>query len=42
MMFIDDAIKATIQIMDAPKQAIKNRMAYNLAAISFSVKQLVQ
>jgi nucleoside-diphosphate-sugar epimerase len=40
MMYIDDAIKGTIDIMDAPEDKIKNRMAYNLAAISFSVKEL--
>jgi nucleoside-diphosphate-sugar epimerase len=40
MMYIDDAIKGTIDIMDAPSSQIKNRMAYNLAAISFSVKEL--
>ncbi len=38
MMYIDDAIKGTIDIMEAPVQKIKNRLAYNLAAISFSVK----
>jgi len=39
-MYIDDAIKGTIDIMEAPAEQIKNRMAYNLGAISFSVKEL--
>lgn len=40
MMFMDDAIKATIQIMDAPKSKIKTRSAYNLSAISFDPKEI--
>ncbi|WP_372752887.1 NAD-dependent epimerase/dehydratase family protein [Mariniflexile sp.] len=40
MMFMDDAIKATIDIMSAPKEAIKIRSSYNLAAISFTPKEI--
>jgi len=40
MMFMDDAIKATIQIMKAPSEAIKIRSAYNLAAVSFNPEEL--
>ncbi|MFH1226593.1 MAG: NAD-dependent epimerase/dehydratase family protein [Planctomycetota bacterium] len=40
MMYMDDAIKATIQIMEADKEKIKVRTSYNLAAISFSPKQI--
>lgn len=40
MMYMDDAIKATIIIMDAHN--IKIRTSYNLAAISFSVKELAE
>lgn len=40
MMFMDDAIKATVDIMQAPKDAIKIRSAYNLAAISFTPKTI--
>lgn len=36
MMFMDDAIKATIQIMEAPAASIKERSSYNLAALSFN------
>jgi nucleoside-diphosphate-sugar epimerase len=40
MMFMDDAIKATINIMKAPSEAIKIRSAYNLAAVSFNPEEL--
>ena len=38
MMYMDDAIKATIQIMQAPADDIKIRSSYNLAAMSFTPK----
>ncbi|MEZ4787981.1 MAG: NAD-dependent epimerase/dehydratase family protein [Flavobacterium haoranii] len=40
MMYMDDAIKATIEIMQAPKENIKIRSSYNLAAMSFTPKQI--
>ena len=40
MMFMDDAIDATVNIMLAPSQKIKIRNAYNLAALSFSPQEL--
>ncbi|MFM7301488.1 MAG: NAD-dependent epimerase/dehydratase family protein [Crocinitomicaceae bacterium] len=40
MMFMDDAIRATIELMDAPSESIKIRSAYNLGGISFTPKQL--
>lgn len=40
MIYMDDAIKATLDIMDAPAESIKERTSYNLAAISFSVTEL--
>lgn len=40
MMYMDDAVKASIDIMDAPKEKIKIRTSYNLAAISFSAEEL--
>lgn len=40
MMFMDDAIKATLSIMQAPSEAIKIRSAYNLAALSFTPKDI--
>ena len=36
MMYMDDAINATIQIMKAPSENIKIRSSYNLAAMSFT------
>ena len=40
MMYMDDAIRATIEIMDAPLENIKIRSAYNLAAMSFTPKEI--
>lgn len=40
MMYMDDAIRATIQIMQAPKESIKIRSSYNLSAISFTPKEI--
>ncbi len=36
MMYMPDAIRATIEIMEAPADNIRVRTSYNLAAISFS------
>ena len=36
MMYMNDAIKATIDLMDAPKDKIGIRYSYNLAAMSFT------
>ena len=40
MIFMDDAIRATIKLMHAPAENIKVRTSYNLAGMSFTVKQL--
>lgn len=40
MMFMEDAIRATIELMDAPKEAVKIRSAYNLSGCSFTPKEL--
>ena len=37
---MDDAIKTTIGIMQAPSEQIKIRSSYNLAAMSFTPKQI--
>mgnify|MGYP000362511250 CR=1 FL=1 len=42
MMFMDDAIKATIDLMDAPTEKVKIRSSYNLGGISFTPKELVE
>ena len=36
MMYMDDAIRATLEIMEAPAENIRKRHSYNLAAMSFS------
>lgn len=40
MMYIDDAINATINIMDAKPEDIRIRSSYNLAAMSFSPAEI--
>jgi nucleoside-diphosphate-sugar epimerase len=40
MMYMEDAIRATIAIMDAPEEQIKIRSSYNLAAISFTPTEI--
>lgn len=40
MMFMEDAIRATLELMDAPAEQIKVRTAYNLAGISFTPAEL--
>ena len=47
-MYMDDAVRATIELMEAPESRISVRTAYNLAGISFTpaeiaheIKQLI-
>lgn len=40
MMYIDDAIRATIELMEAPAEKVKTRIGYNLSAMSFSPEEL--
>ena len=40
MMYMDDAIAATIKIMQAPIEEIKIRSSYNLAAMSFTPTEI--
>jgi len=40
MMYMDDAIRATIEIMHAPAEKVKIRSSYNLAGMSFSPKEI--
>lgn len=42
MMYMPDAIKATISLMDAPKEQIKVRTSYNISALSFSPKEIYE
>jgi nucleoside-diphosphate-sugar epimerase len=40
MMFMDDAIRATISLMDAPAEQVKVRSSYNLSALNFTPETL--
>jgi len=40
MMFMSDAVKATIDIMQAPAESIKIRSSYNISAMSFNPAEL--
>lgn len=40
MMYMPDAIKATIGIMEAPAESVKIRTSYNLAAFSFDPRTI--
>lgn len=40
MMFMDDAIRATVGIMEADKEDVKIRSSYNLAAMSFDPEEI--
>jgi len=40
MMYMDDAIKGTIKLMDAKKESVAVRTSYNFAAISFAPKDI--
>lgn len=40
MIFIDDAIRAVLELMDAPKDHIKVRTSYNISGASFSPSEI--
>lgn len=42
MMYMEDAIRATIDLMEAPQEQIKIRSSYNLAGVSFTPAQIYQ
>lgn len=42
MMYMDDAIRATVEIMQADKDAVKIRSSYNLAGISFTPAEIAE
>lgn len=41
MMYMDDAVRATLELMNAPAETLKERGAYNIGALSFTPAQLV-
>lgn len=40
MLYMDDAIEGTLQLMDAPKESLSIRSSYNITGISFTPKDL--
>ncbi len=42
MMFMDDAVRATLELMEAPKEKISVRTSYNLAAVNFTPEELAE
>lgn len=40
MMYMPDAIRATIELMEAPQEKVSVRTSYNIAALSFSPKEI--
>jgi nucleoside-diphosphate-sugar epimerase len=42
MMYMDDAVRATIELMEAPKSKISVRTAYNIAGISFTPAEIAR
>ncbi len=42
MMYMPDAIKATLDLMAAPRESVKIRSSYNLAAMDFTPKEIYQ
>jgi len=42
MMYMDDAIRGTIELMEADPSQIRTRTSYNFAAMSFSAEELAE
>lgn len=42
MLYMDDAINATLQLMEAPKENLTVHSSYNLGGMSFTPKQLAE
>lgn len=40
MMYMEDAIRATIDLMEAPKDSVKIRSSYNISGISFTPEEI--
>ena len=40
MMYMPDAIRATIELMEAPENKISVRTSYNISAMSFSPEEI--
>jgi len=42
MMFMEDAVNATIKLMEAPREKIKIHSSYNVGGISFTPKEIAE
>src|SRR5262249_42617323 len=42
LMYMDDAVRATVELMAAPSDALTVRTSYNLAALSFTAGELAE
>jgi nucleoside-diphosphate-sugar epimerase len=42
MMYMEDAIRATIDLMDAPAEKVQIRSSYNISGISFTPKEIYE
>ena len=42
MMYMDDAVRGTLELMAAPKDQIRVRTSYNLAAMSFTPQEVAE
>lgn len=42
MMYMPDAIRATLELMDAPADKVRERQSYNLAGNSFTPREIAQ
>ncbi|GAB5539436.1 MAG: NAD-dependent epimerase/dehydratase family protein [Salibacteraceae bacterium] len=42
MMYMSDAVKATVDIMEAPSESVKIRSSYNIGAMSFNPEQVAE
>ncbi|MFI4930458.1 MAG: NAD-dependent epimerase, partial [Burkholderiales bacterium] len=40
MMYMPDAIRATIELMEAPAESVHERASYNLAGLSFTPREI--
>lgn len=42
MMYMPDAIKATLELMNAPRESVKIRSSYNLSGMSFAPREIYE
>ena len=42
MLYIDDAIRGTLQLMDADSEKLKTRTSYNMGGLEFTAKELAE